>query len=182
MGQTQPEQMEIPIPVVPAILRDHVAARLVRDRSTTYAYSDGSCLLNPGGAGGWAWVVLGERQGFGGVPTTTSQRMELTAALQAAQSLPRPLVVVTDSQYVVNCFAKWWWRAWEHRGRLVEGHPKPVANVDLWLPLLAEYHAGDFGFEWVRGHNGSEGNEAADRLARREAIRADRLSRPVTPQ
>ena len=70
----------------------------------TSVYTDGACSGNPG-PGGWAWAVADGRQGLGGAPATTNQRMEIQAALEAVRALDdSPLVVVSDSTYVVNCF------------------------------------------------------------------------------
>ena len=51
-------------------------------------YTDGACSGNPG-PGGWAWAVApdGEPNASGGEPTTTNQRMELLAALEALRTL-----------------------------------------------------------------------------------------------
>jgi ribonuclease HI len=66
---------------------------------------------------------------------TTNQRMELTAPLQALRTLGRRLEVVTDSTYVANCFRDHWHVGWMKRGwRNSQG--KPVANRDLWEPLI----------------------------------------------
>ena len=75
----------------------------------TVAYTDGACSGNPG-PGGWAWVVPEGRWASGAEEHTTNQRMELTAALEAARALDRPLHVISDSTYVVNCFRDRWWR------------------------------------------------------------------------
>ena len=43
---------------------------------------------------------------------------------------------MSDSTYVVNCFRDRWWEGWRRRGwQNTAG--KPVANRDLWEPLLA---------------------------------------------
>jgi ribonuclease HI len=138
-------------------------------------YTDGSCLGNPG-RGGWAWAVPGGPFASGADPRTTNQRMEITAVLQALQTLREEvdasgtpaegIVVRSDSAYVVNCFRQRWWAGWERRGwRNSQG--KPVANRDLWEPLLAL--ALDpkvpVRFEWVKGHSGDHWNDVVDELA-----------------
>ena len=82
---------------------------------TTEVWTDGACSGNPG-PGGWAWAVPDGRQAAGGAAVTTNQRMEIQAALEAVRALPGPLVVVSDSTYVVNCFRDGWWRGWLARG------------------------------------------------------------------
>ncbi len=154
-------------------------------------YTDGSCLGNPG-PGGWAWVVPGGRFASGADGHTTNQRMEVTAVLEAIRSLRAGsarsdvpdggfdggidggtdggfdggILVRSDSTYVVNCFRQRWWAGWQRRGwRNSQG--RPVANQDLWEPLLAV--ALDPGlpvrFQWVKGHSGDHWNDVVDELA-----------------
>jgi ribonuclease HI len=133
-------------------------------------YTDGSCLGNPG-PGGWAWVVPEERYESGADPMTTNQRMEITASLRALEALARSpgadgILVRSDSAYVVNCFVQRWWVGWQRRGwRNSQG--KPVANRDLWEPLLllALDPATPVRFEWVKGHSGDRWNDIVDELA-----------------
>ena len=129
----------------------------------TVAYTDGACERNPGGRGGWGWVVDENTFGLGGDPSTTNQRMEIRAALEAARALPRPLTVWSDSKYVVDCFDKAWWRNWLANGWKTS-QKQPVANRDLWEPLV-EVASADVTFRWVKGHSGVKLNEVADRLA-----------------
>lgn len=127
-------------------------------------WTDGACSGNPG-PGGWAWATQDGRQGTGADPSTTNQRMEIQAALSAVTSLDGPLVVVSDSTYVVNCFRDGWWRGWLARG-WVNSAKKPVANQDLWEPLItAVRERGDISFRWVKGHSGDPMNDLVDRLA-----------------
>ncbi len=130
----------------------------------TEVFTDGACRGNPG-PGGWAWAVLDGLEASGHDPATTNQRMEVRAALEAVRTLPGPLVVVSDSTYVVNCFKNSWWTGWRARGWISTAR-KPVANRDLWEPLvdLVE-ERGDVGFRWVKGHSGHPMNDRVDRLA-----------------
>jgi ribonuclease HI len=128
------------------------------------AYTDGACSGNPG-PGGWAWAVSDHVFASGADPATTNQRMEITAAYQAVQSLEGPLQVVSDSTYVVNCFVQRWWQAWLAKGWRNSAN-KPVANRDLWEPFIELVRArGDVKFRWVKGHSGHAMNELVDRLA-----------------
>jgi ribonuclease HI len=127
-------------------------------------WTDGACSGNPG-PGGWAWATRDGRQGSGGEPATTNQRMEIRAALEAVRALEGPLVVVSDSTYVVNCFRDGWWRGWLSRG-WVNSAKKPVANRDLWEPLItAVRDRGGVTFRWVKGHSGDAMNDLVDQLA-----------------
>jgi ribonuclease HI len=92
--------------------------------------------------------------------------MEVTAVMRALQALEGPLLVMSDSTYVVNCFRDRWWEGWRRRGwRNTAG--KPVANRDLWEQLLALVL--DSGrpvrFRWVKGHSGDAMNDRVDLLA-----------------
>ena len=137
-------------------------------------YTDGACLGNPG-PGGWAWVVPDGPFGSGCDGKTTNQRMELTAALEAVRAFDCPLLVVSDSTYVVHCFRDGWWENWLRRGWLNKAR-KPVANRDLWEPLIDAYRArDDVDFQWVKGHSGDRWNDEADRLAMEAA--SDQMER-----
>lgn len=127
-------------------------------------YTDGACLGNPG-PGGWAWAVEDGRFASGAEARTTNQRMEIAAALEAVRALDGELEVASDSTYVVNCFRDRWWEGWLARGWMNSAR-KPVANRDLWEPLVELVRArGDVRFRWVKGHAGDPMNELADRLA-----------------
>jgi len=131
----------------------------------TIVYTDGACKGNPG-PGGWGWVVPGGRRASGGEPRTTNQRMELSAVLDALRELHGRVVVISDSTYVVNCFRDGWWKGWVERGWR-NSKKEPVANRDLWEPLVELYRsrADEIEFRWVKGHAGNEWNDIADRLA-----------------
>ncbi len=137
-------------------------------------YTDGACQGNPG-PGGWAWAVSpsGTPSGSGGEAQTTNQRMEIFAvidALGAHSALaddhggPMPIEVVSDSTYVVHCFRDGWWAKWERNG-WKNSKREPVANADLWKPLIELVKAGDVTFRWVKGHSGDPMNDLVDQLA-----------------
>lgn len=139
-------------------------------------FTDGACSGNPG-PGGWAWAVDEDEYAAGAEAVTTNQRMEIRAALEAVTSLDGPLVVVSDSTYVVNCFRDFWWRGWLARG-WVNSAKKPVANRDLWEPLIEAVQArGDIAFRWVKGHSGDPMNDFVDQLA----VAAGKEQRNLTP-
>jgi ribonuclease HI len=131
----------------------------------TTVYTDGACLGNPG-PGGWAWAVPGGRWRSGAAAHTTNQRMEITAVLEAARSLPGRLLIVSDSTYVVNCFRDGWWEKWLANG-WVTSAKKPVANRDLWEPLVDLYRElpRRLRLRWVKGHASDPFNDLVDRLA-----------------
>lgn len=127
-------------------------------------YTDGACSGNPG-PGGWAWAIEGGRYASGADPATTNQRMELMAALQAVISNEGPIVIVSDSTYVVHCFRDKWHAGWMKRG-WVNSKKQPVANRDIWQPLIENVLArNNVTFQWIRGHSGHPMNDFVDRLA-----------------
>lgn len=142
----------------------------------TSVYTDGACSGNPG-PGGWAWAVPGGRWATGFAPATTNQRMELTAALEAARANPGRIDVVSDSLYVVKCFEDRWYDKWLAQG-WKNSAKKPVANRDLWQPLIELYleRANEIGFRWVKGHSDDAMNDLVDKLA----VRAGQLQQGET--
>src|SRR5271155_2222162 len=139
------------------------------ESSPIVVYTDGACRGNPG-RGGWAWAVPDGPYASGAEAHTTNQRMEITAALEALGSLtpdaPDGVEVVSDSTYVVKCFTDGWWRGWLRRG-WKNSQNKPVANRDLWEPLvgLVRGAAGGGGVRWVKGHSVDQMNAYVDALA-----------------
>ncbi|MGI9950792.1 ribonuclease HI [Moorellaceae bacterium AZ2] len=132
-------------------------------------YTDGACSGNPG-PGGWGAVLFygkHRKELSGSVPSTTNQRMELTAAIEALKALKEPCRVklYSDSAYLVNAFRQGWLKRWEKNGwQTVK--KEPVENMDLWQELLKQ--AARHQVEWLKvaGHRDNEGNNRADALAR----------------
>ncbi len=134
---------------------------------TIVAAADGSALGNPGPAG-WAWYVSDTVWHAGGWPHGTNNQGELQAVIdlleQTAVVASEPLRVLCDSQYVINTVTQWI-PGWRRRGwRKADG--SPVQNLDFVKRLDAVTAGRQVEFEWVRGHNGHELNEAADVRAR----------------
>ena len=110
-------------------------------------------------------------------PRQTNQRAELTAIIRALDIVPkdRNAVVVTDSQYSINCVTKWCF-VWRENG-WKNASGKVVENRDLVEVILAKVDERNRSgiqtqFEWVKGHVNEPGNIEADRLAVDGARRA----------
>lgn len=135
--------------------------------SVVEIYTDGACRGNPGPGGWGALLIYGDHEGelHGGESVTTNNRMELTAAIRALESLKRPCEVVlhTDSQYVRQGITEWM-ANWKKRGWMTAAR-KPVKNADLWRELDAAQARHQIDWRWVKGHSGNPGNERADALA-----------------
>jgi len=138
-------------------------------------WTDGACSGNPG-PGGWAAIVIPSEGAdpielSGGEKLTTNNRMELTAALEGLRSLPdgSKVVVVTDSQLMLNSMTKWL-PGWKKKGwKTASG--QPVKNQDLITALEAETNRLSVRWHWVRGHQTGASfeykklNDRADQLA-----------------
>ena len=121
-------------------------------------HTDGACKGNPG-QGGWGAVI--EQDGnqtiiSGGEPHTTNNRMEMTAVIKGLEAIDphAPVLISSDSTYVINTMTKGW---------------KRKANHDLWEQLARLVKGRDVSGRWVRGPGGERGNELADSAATKEA-------------
>lgn len=154
------------------------------------AYTDGSCIGNPG-PGGWGVHVefpdgrVVERGG--GDVETTNNRMELRAAIEAVRLTAEhgAARVITDSQYVRNGVTHWV-EGWKRNGWQTSAR-RPVENLELWTELDA-LNGDRVQWEWTRAHVGTAGNERCDAIARWFAGTVRRLEpnaepspRPVAP-
>ena len=121
-------------------------------------YTDGSCLKNPGGPGGWAFTVLENEEQWtmsGGDPCTTNNRMELQAIIEALEFVQgNEYVIYTDSELTMKC---------------ATGIYKRKANKDLWDRYEKALNCRKLNWVWIKAHNGNFMNEYVDRLARQEA-------------
>ena len=138
-------------------------------------HTDGACVPNPGPGGWGALLRYGEheRELCGGqAEPTTNNRMELTAPIEALETLTRPSVVhlYTDSTYVRNGITSWV-VSWQRNGWRTSAK-QPVKNVDLWQRLVEACARHEVQWHWVKGHAGDPGNERADELAGRGAREA----------
>jgi ribonuclease HI len=139
-----------------------------------HAYTDGASEGSRG-PGGYGAVVSwdGRTEEFsGGERDTTNQRMEVTAACVALETIDRGYLVTiySDSSYLVNCMRRGWHETWQDNGWL-NNLKEPVANRDLWERLLrAVRRHKEARWKKVKGHQKSggphkDGNDRADALA-----------------
>ncbi|SRR6266545_2780708 len=159
-------------------MADQAAGRVVD------IYTDGACSGNPGPGGWGALLRYGshERELYGGEALgTTNNRMELMAAIQALESLTRPVTarLHTDSAYLRNGITQWL-PTWKRNGWVTAGK-QPVKNADLWRRLETAVEGHQVEWLWVKGHAGNPGNEHADALANRGMAEAHRASVPGDP-
>lgn len=148
-------------------------------------YTDGGCSGNPG-PGGWGFVIIDEPAQIGtparetirsgGEPSTTNNRMELTAVIEALQTVllspqwrDRPVAVYTDSQYVQKGISEWI-HGWKRNGWRTASKA-PVKNRDLWEALDAAAGRLSLRWIWVKGHAGIAYNELCDELTQQEIAR-----------
>ena len=152
------------------------------DEAGVIAYTDGACIKNPGGPGGWSTLLWSAHDAVGEnipedapcfecyghipkAPTTTNNRAEISAVLAALSIAPPtlPLTIYSDSEYTI---------------KVATGIYQMKANPDLWAwyRKLLSYRKQKPVFIWVRGHAGQKHNERADELAGLGAFNGDRAT------
>lgn len=130
-------------------------------------FTDGGCSLKKGGLGAWAYLIRkGDQvvEASAAMAGTTNNRMEMLAVIRALATTPLnvPIVVTTDSEYVIKG-ATQWCRKWiKNDWKGYNGDP--VANRDLWEELLGLMDPRKIRFEHVRGHTGHPENERCDEM------------------
>ena len=139
-------------------------------------YTDGACSTNGSWNGGAAIVVLDNNNNkicteVTNSKNTTNNQMELTAVIMALEYIynnskeKEKNIIYTDSAYIFNCINQKWYVKWRQNGWLTS-KKTPVENRGLWERLLTFYEkCAIINIEKVKGHNGDEYNELADRLA-----------------
>lgn len=124
-------------------------------------FTDGSCSKQ-GALGSWAYIINfpdGRRpfKNSGVIESTTSNRAEMLAVIQALRALMEPgdVEIVTDSEYVGKGLAF----------MVLHGEMRGTANADLWKDLYELTLAHNIFVTCVRGHCGIPDNEACDKMA-----------------
>ena len=138
------------------------------------AYTDGasSGSRGPGGYGAVLRWKDKTEEIKGGEQNTTNQRMEVTAACVALETIDEGHVVTvySDSSYLVNCMRRGWHERWRENG-WINRRKEPVANRDLWERLIeATLRHREVRWKKVKGHQKKAGphkagNDRADELA-----------------
>ncbi len=145
-------------------------------------YADGSSLGNPG-KGGYAFLIFNTEtkkiSEYGGaVQVATNNQMELKALIEALKVLNFGDIKVgegdvlemrLDSQYVIKGSTEWY-KGWVKNGWMTAAK-KAVLNKNYWLEILnglemLKDKGIKINFVHVLGHNGEEGNERVDEIAR----------------
>ena len=127
-------------------------------------YTDGSSRGNPGPGGYGTILSFGDhyKELSGGFRKTTNNRMELLAVIMGLESLKNdqyPIMVYSDSKYVVESVEKGWIWGWQKKGF------KGKKNPDLWQRYIGLHNRFKVKFTWVKGHAGHPQNERCDELA-----------------
>lgn len=132
-------------------------------------FTDGSCSPNPG-PGGWGAVAVKDGKvlwsGKGTSPSTTNNRMELTAIMRALSRMPldEPMTIWSDSDLCVKTLNQWAF-SWEAKG-WKKSNGQPPENLDLVQEahrLLAARPLAKIC--WLKAHDGLIWNEYADLLS-----------------
>ena len=133
-------------------------------------YTDGAADPNPGPGGYGVVLICGKhrKELSGGFARTTSNRMEILAAIKGLEALKIPCKVRlhSDSQYLVSAMTLGWARRWQAHGWKRNRHDYAL-NPDLWGRLLTLCDTHEVLFIWVKGHAGRRENERCDMLAGR---------------
>lgn len=162
----------VPVDILPETSpsMDHHAALAA---GKIVVFTDGASTGNPGPGGYGAVVLYGDvrKELSGGFRRTTNNRMEMMACIVALNEIKHsaPVVLYSDSQYVVNAVEKGWARRWRSHNWMRspdrQGNIQRAENVDLWIQLLDLLDRIPVKFHWVKGHASHPENERCDRLA-----------------
>ena len=136
-------------------------------------YTDGAARGNPGPGGYGVVMMYGKhrKELCGGFKHTTNNRMELMAVIKGLQLLKRtdiPVVIYSDSKYVVDAVTKGWLFNWIKTD--FKGGKK---NADLWRTYYNLSRKFNIEFVWVKGHAENVFNNRCDELATSAADQKD---------
>lgn len=145
------------------------------DQNKVFVFTDGAALENPGPAGAGIVIKSGSFEYMHSEPLgnfRTNNYAEMMAAILALDMIPENCAVTlsSDSQYLVNGFAKGWLKNWKKNG-WVSSSGTPVKNRDLWEKLDALNQKHRISWQWIKGHDGHPENELCDQLANQAALK-----------
>ncbi len=97
--------------------------------------------------------------------------MELLAVIRGLQMLKTtqfPVVIYSDSKYVVDAVNLRWVFGWKAKGF------KDKKNPDLWMEFLELYPRFQLRFVWVKGHAQNVENNRCDVLAVEASLKTEK--------
>jgi len=139
-------------------------------------YTDGSCLQNPAGPGGYAAIVVDNKEVVeilaGYFPSTTNNRMEImgirAAIIYCIENEIQQCKIYSDSEYSVKGINEWMY-SWRKHGWKGSKH-STIKNVELWIEIDALWRQAtqklNISIHWIKGHAKNKFNEIADHEAR----------------
>ncbi len=133
--------------------------------NTIHIYTDGSSRGNPG-RGGFGVILLWNhhrKEISKGFTYTTNNRMELLAVITGLEAITKkelPVIVYSDSQYVVRAIKEGWLKKWMKTN--FKGGKK---NKDLWTRYYYLAQNIQIELKWVKGHSDNAYNNRCDELA-----------------
>ncbi|MBC7534382.1 MAG: ribonuclease HI [Ferruginibacter sp.] len=128
-------------------------------------YTDGSSRGNPGPGGYGTMLIYGHhrKETSQGFRHTTNNRMELMAVIAGLELIRKPelpVVIYSDSQYVVKAIEEGWLKNWIKTN--FKGGKK---NKDLWTCYYHLSQKFKIKMVWVKGHADNAFNNRCDELA-----------------
>ena len=128
-------------------------------------YTDGAARGNPGPGGYGAILMFGNhrKEISKGFRLTTNNRMELMAVVEGLKLIKKPelpVVIYSDSQYVVKAIEEGWLNNWIRTD--FKGGKK---NKDLWNIYYRLSQKFKIKMVWVKGHADNPFNNRCDELA-----------------
>jgi len=136
-------------------------------RADVVIHVHGTCLGSEG-PGGWAAIVQSTKQRephriSGSAAQTTSNRMELTAVMEALRTLEPTRLrvhVLSSNGYAIDGLSKWM-MGWHSKG-----WPSKIKHTDLWRPLYDLSHLFEMSYEHVASDADDPQAEECRRMAR----------------
>lgn len=128
-------------------------------------YTDGSSRGNPG-PGGLGVILLWNqhrKEIARGFRLTTNNRMELLAVITGLEAISKkelPVIIYSDSQYVVRAIEEGWLKKW-----IATDFKGGKKNRDLWTRYQLIAQKMKVKLVWVKGHADNPFNNRCDELA-----------------